>query len=225
MPAQTAPSTPQSSTAHSDATHEGAPVLPGRRERKRQQTADHLADTAWALFDAHGYASVTMEAIAEAADVAKGTLYKHFPVKEALLRHRFHRELAAAQPEMHAAFAGLPTAESALRTFLAHSAVWSTPRRDYLGHYVRYRLGEIAGNEHLSHEARSGLDRVFTALIARGQAEGEFNTNRPADEVAHYLQFLYLACLMRWLKQPALDLAAEFNAMLDLVLDGLLGRP
>ena len=77
----------------------------------------------------------------------------------------------------------------------------------------------------MSHEARSGLDRVFTALIARGQAEGEFNTNRPADEVAHYLQFLYLACLMRWLKQPALDLAAEFNAMLDLVLDGLRGRP
>ena len=225
MPAQAAPATPRSSSPHSDAAHEGAPVLPGRRERKRQQTADHLADTAWALFEAHGYASVTMEAIAEAADVAKGTLYKHFPVKEALLRHRFHRELAATLPGMHAALAQLPTTEAALRHFLAQSAAWSTPRRDYLGHYVRYRLGEIAGNEHLSHEARSGLDRVFTALIARGQAEGEFNTNRPADEVAHYLQFLYLACLMRWLKQPALDLAAEFNAMLDLVLDGLRGRP
>ena len=167
MPAQTAPSTPQSSTAHSDATHEGAPVLPGRRERKRQQTADHLADTAWALFDAHGYASVTMEAIAEAADVAKGTLYKHFPVKEALLCHRFHRELAATLPGMHAALAQLPTTEAALRHFLAQSAAWSTPRRDYLGHYVRYRLGEIAGNEHLSHEARPRFHRTDRARAGR----------------------------------------------------------
>ena len=47
---------------------------PGRRERKRLLQLDHLADTAWALFDAEGYEAVTMERIAAVADVAKGTL-------------------------------------------------------------------------------------------------------------------------------------------------------
>ena len=43
----------------------------GRRERKREQTMDHLADTAWAMFAELGFDTVTMEAIADTADVAK----------------------------------------------------------------------------------------------------------------------------------------------------------
>jgi hypothetical protein len=54
----------------------------GRRERKRLQQLDHLADTAWTLFEAEGYEAVTMERIAAEADVAKATLYKHFPAKD-----------------------------------------------------------------------------------------------------------------------------------------------
>ena len=66
-----------------------------RRERKREQTANHLAATAFRLFEAHGYDSVAMEQIAAEADVAKGTLYNYFPVKEALLAHQFREEIAA----------------------------------------------------------------------------------------------------------------------------------
>ena len=43
---------------------------PGRRERKRAQTLDHLAAVAFALFEEHGYDAVTMEQIAVASDVA-----------------------------------------------------------------------------------------------------------------------------------------------------------
>ena len=66
---------------------------PGRRERKRQEKLDHIAETAHRLFEAHGYEAVTMEQLAVAADVAKGTLYSHFPVKEAVLAHWLHMQL------------------------------------------------------------------------------------------------------------------------------------
>ena len=46
----------------------------GRRERKRSQTLDHLAATAFALFEAHGYDAVTMEQIAAQADATVGCL-------------------------------------------------------------------------------------------------------------------------------------------------------
>ncbi|KOQ34187.1 TetR/AcrR family transcriptional regulator, partial [Achromobacter xylosoxidans] len=48
---------------------------PGLRERKRQQTLDHLSQTAYRLFETLGYEVVTMEQIAAQADVSKGTLY------------------------------------------------------------------------------------------------------------------------------------------------------
>lgn len=198
-----------------------AAEVPGRRERKRQQTADHLADTAWALFAAHGFEAITMEAIAEAADVAKGTLYKHFPVKEALLRHRFHRELAAAMPALLAELAALPSCAQRLRAFFMHNADWSLAHRECLHHYVRFRLGEVGAPASPAADQRSGLDRLFTGLIGAGQASAELRRGPDPALLAHHLQFLHLAALLRWLSAPDLDLRAEYSAMLDLFLFGL----
>jgi AcrR family transcriptional regulator len=50
---------------------------------------DHIRVAAWALFEARGFDVVSMESTALAADVATGTLYKHFPVKESLIGYRF----------------------------------------------------------------------------------------------------------------------------------------
>lgn len=194
---------------------------PGRRERKRQQTLDHIADTAWALFEAQGYEAVTMEAIAEAADVAKATLYKYFPVKEALLRHRFHRELADDIPVLLKELAVLPSAADRLRAFLGKSAEWSTRNRHYLGHYLRLRASEMGVPYHLDGATRSGMETIFSRLIREGQQSGEFRSDLDTTTASHYLEFLYLAALMRWLNGAEADLHREFDTMLEFFLRGV----
>lgn len=191
----------------------------GRRERKRLQQLDHLADTAWTLFEAEGYQAVTMERIAAAADVAKATLYKHFPVKEALLRHRFHRELRDSVSQQGALMAAEPVGAARLAKFFALSAAWSEAHRAYLLPYVQYRLAERRCPE--DDAQRSGLERIFTALIAEGQAAGRFRQDMRAAALAVYLEFLYLAALLRWLTDAASDLPQEFTQMLSLFLGGL----
>ncbi|EOD68591.1 TetR/AcrR family transcriptional regulator [Amycolatopsis vancoresmycina] len=57
----------------------------GRRERKKAQTRQALADAALALFLERGYDQVGVKEIADAADVSVTTLFKHFPSKEALV--------------------------------------------------------------------------------------------------------------------------------------------
>lgn len=47
----------------------------------------------------HGYEAVCMEQIADAADVAKATLYNYFPVKEALIGHRFREDTATGMAD------------------------------------------------------------------------------------------------------------------------------
>ena len=56
-----------------------------RRERKKQKTARKIAATALRLFVKRGFDEVTMSEIAEAADVARGTLFSYFPTKESLV--------------------------------------------------------------------------------------------------------------------------------------------
>lgn len=57
----------------------------GRRERKKAQTRQALADAAVRLFTERGFDNVGVREVAEAADVSLSTLFKHFPSKEALV--------------------------------------------------------------------------------------------------------------------------------------------
>jgi AcrR family transcriptional regulator len=57
----------------------------GRRERKKAATRTAISDAALRLFLARGYDQVSVKEIADAADVAVTTLFKHFPGKEALV--------------------------------------------------------------------------------------------------------------------------------------------
>ncbi|MEU7180440.1 MULTISPECIES: TetR/AcrR family transcriptional regulator [Streptomyces] len=65
----------------------GVPVTEptGRRERKKAQTRQSLADAALRLFLDRGYDQVGVKDVADAADVSVTTLFKYFPSKEALV--------------------------------------------------------------------------------------------------------------------------------------------
>lgn len=191
---------------------------PGRRERKRLQTADLLVDTAFELFEAHGYEAVTMEQIAAAADVAKGTLYNHFAVKEALLRHYFHRQFAEQSPALRDKLRRQPDTIKRIALLLKHAAAWAEEHRRYMPHYLQYRLAHSikadAGDE------RSGTDVVFAQLIGDAQEAGRIRRDIGTAALVHYFRYLYLATLTRWLHTPGMKLADELMSMLDLFVAG-----
>jgi AcrR family transcriptional regulator len=56
-----------------------------RRARKKSAVRAKIIATAIALFSKHGIAAVTVEQIAEAADIGKGTIYNYFDTKEAVV--------------------------------------------------------------------------------------------------------------------------------------------
>jgi AcrR family transcriptional regulator len=195
---------------------------PNRRDRKRQLVQDHLAETAFHLFESHGYQAVTMERIALVADVAKATLYKYFPAKEALLAHRFHGELTAEAPELLARVESLPHVRDRIAQVLRESASWSERRRPYLAAYLRYRFATASlQEEDLSPDRdRSGMGRLLEVLIIQGQSDGALRTDIPPQSLAWSLEFLYLGALMQWLTHPTNDLASTFDEILALFLDG-----
>ncbi|MFJ2770974.1 TetR/AcrR family transcriptional regulator [Streptomyces sp. NPDC087300] len=71
-------------TEADSATSAPSPPI-GRRERKKAATRQAIADAALRLFLERGYDDVGIREIADAADVSTTTLFKHFPVKEALV--------------------------------------------------------------------------------------------------------------------------------------------
>ncbi len=57
----------------------------GRREEKREATRQDILGAAGILFIKKGYEATSVDDIAEAANVAKGTLYYHFKSKDEVL--------------------------------------------------------------------------------------------------------------------------------------------
>ena len=60
------------------------PVL-GLRDRKKIKTRDAIRRAAMRLIKANGYASTTIEQIAEAAEVSASTYFRYFPSKEVVM--------------------------------------------------------------------------------------------------------------------------------------------
>ena len=52
-----------------------------RVARRRAETRRRIVETAMRLFTERGYDNVTVADITDAADVAKGTFFTHFPSK------------------------------------------------------------------------------------------------------------------------------------------------
>jgi len=191
-----------------------------RRQRKRQERLDHIARTAHDLFEAHGYDAVTMEQIAAAADVAKGTLYSHFPVKEAVLAHWIHLQLEHDLDRLLPKSQADGSFKRGVRRLLEASAVWHEKHRSYLFPYLRYRFLGIGRPTPDENDARADLVRAFMALVEAGQRSGELSVAQPAARLALFFHFLYLAALLRWLTTPKAKLNDEFAAALDLFLKG-----
>lgn len=194
----------------------------GRRERKLQAMIDHIFVVAWALFETEGFEVVTMEAIATAADVAKGTLYKHFPVKEALIAHRFEQDMRELGAKVRAAVMAKDTCAERLALLLHKEALYLEKMRPYVGPYILYKLDR----EQMAHRPNSlsPVELVIAAVLGMGQASGEIVSNIAADRMAQYLRSLCLAVMLRWLATPGASLRALNQEMLNLFLSGAANK-
>ncbi|MEU8398488.1 TetR family transcriptional regulator [Nonomuraea sp. NPDC048892] len=70
-------------------------MMSGLRERKKEQTRRRIAEVALRLFDERGYDAVTVNEVAEAAGVAKVTLFAYFPSKDSLVLDGVKEDTAA----------------------------------------------------------------------------------------------------------------------------------
>jgi len=60
--------------------------MPSRKEREREFHRRFILERAVSLFARHGFEATTMDMIAEAAEVSKGTVYNYFANKQELFR-------------------------------------------------------------------------------------------------------------------------------------------
>jgi AcrR family transcriptional regulator len=127
----------------------------GLRERKKQRTRQHIADTARRLFAERGFEHVTVAEIAREAEVAQATVFNYFPTKEDL----FYSRLEAFEEQLLTAIRERAQGESVLAAFAAF----------LLGHRGVLAINAPGGDDEATTQIQT-VTRVITrspALLAR----------------------------------------------------------
>ncbi|NUW40064.1 TetR/AcrR family transcriptional regulator [Nonomuraea rhodomycinica] len=110
--------------------------MAGLRERKKEQTRRRIAEVALRLFAERGYDAVTVNEIAEAAGVAKVTLFSYFPSKDCLVLDGVKDDMARIVAERGAGVTPL----AALRAHYRALAAADTQELDVEALMARVRV-------------------------------------------------------------------------------------
>jgi len=176
-----------------------------------QRNRDRLLDVAVRAFSGDG-PDVPLEAIAKEAGVGIGTLYRHFPTREALIDAAYRSELARLCDSAEDLLRDMPP-EAALRAWMDRFADYMTTKRG-MGDALRALIA--SGGDPFS-ESRDRLTAAITTLLRAGAAAGTLRPDTEPDDVLVSLSGISLATAGPERREQA-------GRLLDLLMDGLRPR-
>jgi len=172
---------------------------------------ERLLEAAKAVFSAGG-AEASLEAVARRADVGIGTLYRHFPTREALYEAVYRHEVEQLS-ELAEQLKGEPEPVEALRQWLRANVEFVATKKG-----MAAALALAAGPpSELTAFSYDRLTKAVGALLARAAGAGEIRSDiGPGD----LLRALVGMCMLH--DQPGWQ--ASVVRLLDVFVDGLRVR-
>jgi AcrR family transcriptional regulator len=173
-----------------------------------QQNRERILEVARDALAASPGAS--LNSIAKAAGVGPGTLYRHFPNREALVLGVYRKEIQQLVDLAPALIARHPPL-TALRLWF-----------ERLAHYGRIKHGladvlHAAMNDGVVRETYGPMVGAIDLLLRACKASGDIRHGVDAEDVLLLMGFL-------WRIEPGRDGEARAERLLDLVMDGLQAR-
>ncbi len=199
-----------------------------RTERKKEETRKKIIAVAMDLFNKQGFDQTTVEQIAEEADVNKGTIYNHFPAKEAIICEFVQRIIKEQGPGALSQAMRLPDTRSSLVAVLHKALEWFQIdlNKEIYEKYYTYRLQkvfQVFRDWDLSES--SGFRDVLAPIIERGKEVGEIRRDIDSMVLATHLDSMFCNWGVLWVTHPELFPVDEgINMLMDLFLKGVENR-
>src|SRR5690606_18858328 len=123
-----------------------------------------------------------MEQIAERVDIARGTLYNYFPVKEAILDEYIRRSFQEKRTERLQRVLDAPDTRTRLARYFEELLSGVQARKEIFERYVAYRMRSWVSFQQNDVEG-SGFFEVAAEIVRMGQQAGEIRTDQDFETV------------------------------------------
>lgn len=169
-----------------------------RRERKKATVRAQIIARAIELFSRHGFDDVTVDQIAEAADVGKGTIYNYFETKEDIVV-AFMVEL---EGEIQAKTRSLVRSTGSLSAVLTEFVRFQFRLKSPYHQFVRVLMGQIflRTEPFLPYmvEMQKAIDPPLEALFLRLQERGLIRKDVLLSELIVIFKTIHLGLSALW---------------------------
>ena len=187
---------------------EGAMRADARRNRQR------LIEAALAAFAEHGADDASLDEIARRAGVGIGTLYRHFPTRQALLEavYRSQVEALCARAQDYSAQAGNGSPTDSLARWLEALVAFAATKRNL----TISMMSSLGGKNAAVVSSCSAMVRDAVApLLARAQQVGEIRPDVDVSDLLKMSHAISVAC-----EYPSAH-SDQAQRLLTVMLDGL----
>lgn len=201
------------------------PVKRNRTERKKEETRKKIISVAIDLFNRQGFERTTVEQIAGEADIARGTVFNHFPAKEAIVLEYVQKMLKEIGPEIVKKVGKLTDTRARITALfhLSRELLEARLNDDVAKKYMTYMIQAIPDTPK-RQDLRSGYGDILTEIIKMGQQDGEIRRDIPAETLSIYLDWNNALVMMAWLAYPEMSLTDMVGRMIDIFLNGAVNR-
>lgn len=195
-----------------------------RAERKKKETKQKIIDVAMKLFVDQGVDATTMEQIAEEVDIAKGTLYNYFPVKEAIISEFIQRSFSEKNPGRIRQLRTLPDTRSRLVLILEELTAGVQSQKEIFEKFLVYRMQNAISLQKTESE-RSGIEALAGEIIALGRENGEIRADLPLGLLEDLFDFIFIEAVKQLYLEPARFGSREvIEQCVDVFLNGVRPR-
>jgi AcrR family transcriptional regulator len=213
------------------------PPIHSRRERKKLETRNRIFSEAFGLFIEKGFDAVTVEEIAERADVGKGTVFNYFPQKTAFLIAAYSEWVELMREELGPveSWEG-PVRAKLARLFsflidrsvenrvLSRQIIFENMRQTH----QRMILPEAEGTDgdetqDPDPKALRLLEEMVREVIRRGKAEAEIRPEADEAQAASLIAAAAFHTMVRGLvrNESPREMEAALAAKMEIIFTGL----
>jgi len=189
-------------------------AAPRRRDQQREDTRNRVFEAALAEFRRVGFADAQVSRIAEAAGVAHGTFFFHFPSKDHVLQEVQRRgELRIVDR-----LAGLRRRPRSIRALLERIIDAVLAEETALGSAL---LREILGVQlRIPPAAPTAVTAAVAALIADAARRGEVRGDVSPEQLADVFFAAVFGLLLRLVESPG-ERRPGLQALVDVLVRGM----
>ena len=193
-------------TAPRDDSWRTATPVSRRSRSDAARNHEQILAAATELFSGHGE-QVQVADVARAAGVGVGTVYRHFPSRQALLQAAADRRFAGILAYGRAECLPTPDARRSLADLLERIAEVHEHGRG-----LSRAIESVIGDTRPHGETRAEFDELAETLLSRGRADGSIRADATAADL-----YMIIGCVVT----VSRDRIGDWRRFIQLALDGL----